>query len=186
MVFVYPSVLLYLLSSVTFFIPPDSGEKVSFAVTILLTEIVSYGTLLTILPASSHHVPYLIYFIASATFHLTCNCVAAAAVVNIHHNSSSLTMYNWLQVLITSNHVIYLGLKPSPVKASHLTLPKHSDGSSGMNMESPLHVQSMDQVNSPPPSKKHDNDTQITQQLAKKRAMKTRSHHCNGNNWPLL
>ena len=37
-----------------------------------------------------------------------------------------------------------------------------------MNMESPLHVQSMDQVNSPPPSKKHDNDTQITQQLAKK------------------
>ena len=90
------------------------------------------------------------------------------SVVNIHHNSSSLTMYNWLQVLITSNHVIYLGLKPSPVKASHLTLPKHSDGSSGMNMESPLHVQSMDQVNSPPPSKKHDNDTQITQQLAKK------------------
>ena len=76
-VFVYPCVVLYLLSAVTFFIPADSGEKVSFAVTILLTEIVTYGTLVDILPASSHNVPYLIYLIACITFHLTWTCVTA-------------------------------------------------------------------------------------------------------------
>ena len=77
LVLVYPSVILYLLSAVTYFIPPNSGEKVSFAVTILLTEVVSYGTLVDILPASSHHVPHLIYFLAAVTFHLTWTCVTA-------------------------------------------------------------------------------------------------------------
>ena len=77
LVLVYPSVILYLLSPVTYFIPPDSGEKVSFAVTILLTEVVSYATLVDILPASSLNVPYLVYFLTAATLHLTWNCVTA-------------------------------------------------------------------------------------------------------------
>ncbi|XP_063720313.1 neuronal acetylcholine receptor subunit alpha-7-like [Symsagittifera roscoffensis] len=85
LVFVYPSVILYLLSSVTFFIPPDSGEKVSFAVTILLTEVVSCGTLVDVLPASSHHVPFLIFFMAAVTLHLTCTCVMAVSDILIYH-----------------------------------------------------------------------------------------------------
>ena len=69
MVFVFPNALLYLMSSLVYFLPVESGEKVSFSITILLAEIVSFGTLTEILPSSSLNFPLLAWFIFAIVCH---------------------------------------------------------------------------------------------------------------------
>ena len=72
-----PTIILYIISGLTFLLPPDSGEKVSFAVTILLAQIVSFGTLGEIFPASSKNLPLLVYFVLTVTVHMSLVCLAA-------------------------------------------------------------------------------------------------------------
>ncbi|XP_075256649.1 uncharacterized protein LOC142349121 [Convolutriloba macropyga] len=91
------------------------GEKISFTVTILLTEIVSISSIVDVVPASSNNVPLIIYFIATVTLHLSCTCIVAATVVNIYYNSSFVTMYGFLQRAVSSPYVFLLFLKPCPV-----------------------------------------------------------------------
>ena len=73
-----PTIILYLLSGLTFLLPPDSGEKVSFAVTILLAQIVSFGTLSGIFPTSSRNLPILAYFVLAVTVHMSLVCFVAS------------------------------------------------------------------------------------------------------------
>ncbi len=56
---VLPCFLLLLVGSLTFCIPPDSGEKVSLAVTVLLALIVFMMAVMEKLPASSLAIPLL-------------------------------------------------------------------------------------------------------------------------------
>ena len=74
---VFPFGIIYLVSTLTFLIPVESGEKISFSVTILLAQMIFYGTLLSILPASSLHVanafPQMVFVFA----HLSLNCLAS-------------------------------------------------------------------------------------------------------------
>ncbi|XP_075254732.1 neuronal acetylcholine receptor subunit beta-4-like [Convolutriloba macropyga] len=77
-----PTIILYLLSGLTFLLPPDSGEKVSFAVTILLAQIVSFGTLSGIFPTSSRNLPILAYFVLAVTVHMSLVCFVASMMVN--------------------------------------------------------------------------------------------------------
>ena len=76
-VIIFPNLVLYLLSGLTFLLPSDSGEKVSFAVTLLLAQIVSFGALADLFPANSLSLPILTYFVAVVTVHLSCNCCLA-------------------------------------------------------------------------------------------------------------
>ena len=73
-VIIFPSKVLYILSSVVFLLPVDSGEKMSLAVTILLAQVVTFQTLTDILPASSLNFPRLAFFIFLITFHLAVVC----------------------------------------------------------------------------------------------------------------
>ena len=72
-----PTIILYLISGLTFLLPAESGEKVSFAVTILLAQIVLFGNLSNIFPASSKNLPILAYFVLTVTIHMSLACVAA-------------------------------------------------------------------------------------------------------------
>ena len=65
-IFVMPNLLLYCMSSFVFVLPVESGEKISFSITILLAEIVSFGSISDILPASSLNFPSIGYFVCAA------------------------------------------------------------------------------------------------------------------------
>ncbi len=73
-VIIVPSAVLYVLSSVVFVLPAESGEKMSVAVTILLAQVVTFQTLADILPASSQNFPRLVYFVFLITIHLALVC----------------------------------------------------------------------------------------------------------------
>ena len=78
-VLICPNLMIYLLSTLVFFLPVESGEKVSYIVTIFLAEIVNVGALTNVFPASSFGFPKLAYFILTVTVHLSLLCVATVA-----------------------------------------------------------------------------------------------------------
>ncbi len=76
-VIMFPSKVLYILSSAVFLLPVESGEKISLAVTILLAQVVTFQTLTDILPASSKHFPLLGQFTFFMTLHMALVCCFA-------------------------------------------------------------------------------------------------------------
>ena len=74
---VFPFLVLYFLSALTFLIPVESGEKISFAMTVLLAQMVVTGSFLQILPASSLHLPSPIRGMKFVFAHLATNCLLA-------------------------------------------------------------------------------------------------------------
>ena len=69
-IFVVPNALLYMLSGLVFVIPVESGEKISFAITILLAQFVSLGMISDMLPSSSLSFSKIGYFCEAAICHM--------------------------------------------------------------------------------------------------------------------
>ena len=61
--FLVPTILLYVLSPLVFLLPVESGEKTSMSITLLLAQVVSMGSLTDVLPASSSNFPIISYFL---------------------------------------------------------------------------------------------------------------------------
>ncbi len=58
-----PNVLLYAMSGLVFLLPVESGEKVSFSITILLAEMVAFSSISDNLPSSSLTFPRLAWLV---------------------------------------------------------------------------------------------------------------------------
>ena len=72
-----PSLILYICSGFEFAIPVESGEKISFIVTILLAEMVNFGILQDIFPPSFDELPLLAEMIATQIVHIVTLSVIA-------------------------------------------------------------------------------------------------------------
>ena len=79
MILIIPIVTIYLLSGLSFFLPADTGEKVSFAMTVLLAQVVAFAALSDLFPASSSNVPLLLYFVCVIMMHMTLLCSMSVA-----------------------------------------------------------------------------------------------------------
>ena len=77
LIFVLPTVALYLMSGLSFLLPSDACEKISFAVTILLAQVVAFSALGEILPASSMKPPVLLFFLTGVLWHMGLLCLVA-------------------------------------------------------------------------------------------------------------
>ena len=78
-VLLFPNIVLYVMSSMVFWLPVDSGEKISLATTALLAEIVTFQLLTAILPATSRPFPDMLYFICVVAIHLSFDTLIAIA-----------------------------------------------------------------------------------------------------------
>ena len=76
-IIVLPNWLLYCLSSFVFVLPVESGEKMSFSITILLAEIVSFASIADILPASSLNFPKVGCFVCVAVIQTSLSSLLA-------------------------------------------------------------------------------------------------------------
>ncbi|XP_077870355.1 neuronal acetylcholine receptor subunit beta-4-like [Saccoglossus kowalevskii] len=83
-----PSIAMALLSALVLCLPPESGEKMSFGVSILVATSV-FGVLVSdITPATSDHVPLLIQFLMFNLFLVTVSICVSVAVLQVYHRSS--------------------------------------------------------------------------------------------------
>ena len=107
---IVPSLMLTVLDMMVFYLPPQSGEKMSMGVTLLLSYAVFLLLIAETIPHTSDGVPciviYLLYSMAS-----TCLSVLAEIfVLMVHHNTNISGPPAWLRTLIRRKDV-----KKSPI-----------------------------------------------------------------------
>ena len=81
-VIILPNLTIYFLSGLTFWIPVDSREKISFGVTLLLAQAVSFGTLSDIFPAASLNFPIPGIAVCAMTLNHGFLCLVAILGIN--------------------------------------------------------------------------------------------------------
>ena len=98
---IIPCVSLSLLTSFTFFLPSDSGEKISLCVNILLSLIVFFLLLSDLMPATSLVVPLISKYLIFTMFLVTISIFITVCVLNIHFRSSTAhcVMSRWTRKL---------------------------------------------------------------------------------------
>lgn len=81
---VFPTILLIIIGLFVFCLPPESGEKVSLAITVLLAMTVFMLLVMENVPPNSEAIPMLEQFIGGTIALLTLSTAMAVFVVNFH------------------------------------------------------------------------------------------------------
>ncbi|XP_065200628.1 neuronal acetylcholine receptor subunit alpha-7 isoform X13 [Planococcus citri] len=85
---IVPCVLISSMALLGFTLPPDSGEKLTLGVTILLSQTVFLLRLAQVLPQSSDAVPILGTYFNCIMFMVASSVVLTVVVLNYHHRTS--------------------------------------------------------------------------------------------------
>ncbi|XP_034948383.1 neuronal acetylcholine receptor subunit alpha-7-like isoform X2 [Chelonus insularis] len=97
---IVPCVLIASMAVLGFTLPPDSGEKLSLGVTILLSLTVFLNMVAETMPATSDAVPLLGTYFNCIMFMVASSVVSTILILNYHHrNSDTHDMSEWVRVL---------------------------------------------------------------------------------------
>ncbi|XP_053997122.1 neuronal acetylcholine receptor subunit alpha-7-like isoform X1 [Hylaeus anthracinus] len=97
---IVPCVLIASMAVLGFTLPPDSGEKLSLGVTILLSLTVFLNMVAETMPATSDAVPLLGTYFNCIMFMVASSVVSTILILNYHHrNSDTHEMSDWVRVI---------------------------------------------------------------------------------------
>ncbi|XP_078691683.1 neuronal acetylcholine receptor subunit alpha-10-like [Branchiostoma floridae x Branchiostoma belcheri] len=98
---VLPCIILMVLNVFGFYIPPDSGERLGFFITILLALVVFLQVLSDSLPKTSTTTPQLGQFFAATIALVGVSCLASIVVIRLSYSSPpSRPLPRWLRLLL--------------------------------------------------------------------------------------
>lgn len=97
---IVPCVLIASMAVLGFTLPPDSGEKLSLGVTILLSLTVFLNMVAETMPATSDAVPLLGTYFNCIMFMVASSVVSTILILNYHHrNADTHEMSAWIKVV---------------------------------------------------------------------------------------
>lgn len=97
---IVPCVLIASMAVLGFTLPPDSGEKLSLGVTILLSLTVFLNMVAETMPATSDAVPLLGTYFNCIMFMVASSVVSTILILNYHHrNADTHEMSDWIKVV---------------------------------------------------------------------------------------
>ncbi|XP_052776230.1 neuronal acetylcholine receptor subunit alpha-10-like [Mya arenaria] len=98
----FPSILVSIVAAVGFLLPPESGEKVSLEVTVLLSQAVFLLLISDFLPPSSDNMPILGLYFAACMILVSLSLALAILVLNVHHRGdvAGIPLPVWLRALL--------------------------------------------------------------------------------------
>ncbi|XP_011642618.1 CHRNA7-FAM7A fusion protein-like isoform X2 [Pogonomyrmex barbatus] len=97
---IVPCVLIASMAVLGFTLPPDSGEKLSLGVTILLSLTVFLNMVAETMPATSDAVPLLGTYFNCIMFMVASSVVSTILILNYHHrNADTHEMSEWIKVV---------------------------------------------------------------------------------------
>ncbi|XP_058835246.1 neuronal acetylcholine receptor subunit alpha-7-like [Topomyia yanbarensis] len=100
---IVPCVLIASMALLGFTLPPDSGEKLSLGVTILLSLTVFLNMVAETMPATSDAVPLLGTYFNCIMFMVASSVVSTILILNYHHrNAETHVMSDWIRVVFLS------------------------------------------------------------------------------------
>ncbi|XP_066584869.1 neuronal acetylcholine receptor subunit alpha-7-like isoform X1 [Prorops nasuta] len=98
---IVPCVLIASMAVLGFTLPPDSGEKLSLGVTILLSLTVFLNMVAETMPATSDAVPLLGTYFNCIMFMVASSVVSTILILNYHHrNADSHEMSEWVRIVL--------------------------------------------------------------------------------------
>nr|AJP36493.1 nicotinic acetylcholine receptor alpha 7 [Leptinotarsa decemlineata] len=97
---IVPCVLIASMAVLGFTLPPDSGEKLSLGVTILLSLTIFLNMVAETMPATSDAVPLLGTYFNCIMFMVASSVVSTILILNYHHrNADTHEMSQWIRVV---------------------------------------------------------------------------------------
>ncbi|XP_077866466.1 neuronal acetylcholine receptor subunit alpha-10-like [Saccoglossus kowalevskii] len=96
-----PNCLIACLTLMGFYLPPDSGEKVTMVITNLLALIVFHQLLSESLPPTSDRVPLVALYFTAMIVMVSLSCVMTIWVLNLHyHDGHTHRVPNWVRKVV--------------------------------------------------------------------------------------
>lgn len=109
---ILPCVLLTFLSALTFRFPPESGERVSLTITILLGMTVFMMIFIDNIPPTSEVVPLIGRYFSCSVIIMASSLVATCISLSLYYNKPSDEIPFWLRVLTFKCLGPILGVRP--------------------------------------------------------------------------
>ncbi|CAF4626472.1 unnamed protein product [Rotaria sp. Silwood1] len=98
---VVPCVVISFMTVLGFLLPPDSGEKLTLQITILLSIVMFSLLIAGIIPASSTALPTIVMYFTTVMCMCSMSVVATVIVLVLHHrNAKNHTMPMWVRSLL--------------------------------------------------------------------------------------
>ncbi|CAG9764300.1 unnamed protein product [Ceutorhynchus assimilis] len=128
---IVPCVLIASMAVLGFTLPPDSGEKLSLGVTILLSLTVFLNMVAETMPATSEAVPLLGTYFNCIMFMVASSVVSTILILNYHHrNADTHVMSPWIKIVfLTWLPKILLMHRPGDSDGSNTYSPPHRPSS---------------------------------------------------------
>lgn len=95
-----PIFMLCILNPLVFLLPTESGERISYTITIFLSLAVFMTLISDNMPKSSEPMARLSYILLTTMTYSTTLCVASIFIMRVHFRSSEQTIPNWTYTMI--------------------------------------------------------------------------------------
>ncbi|XP_077997434.1 acetylcholine receptor subunit alpha-like isoform X2 [Glandiceps talaboti] len=116
-----PNALFTIVTITVFYLPPESGEKISLSITILLALTVFQLVLADFMPPSSY-LPFLGYYFVVVMILVCLSLVSSVIVVNLHFgNTDDDGMPRWVRRLFIDSLAVKLNVYKQPLEPSCLS-----------------------------------------------------------------
>lgn len=109
---ILPCVLLTFLSALTFRFPPESGERVSLTITILLGMTVFMLIFIDNIPPTSEVVPLIGRYFSCSVFIMAASLIATCVSLSFYYNKPSTEIPFWIRILAFRCLGPALGIRP--------------------------------------------------------------------------
>ncbi|KAI0224157.1 Neuronal acetylcholine receptor subunit alpha-10 [Lamellibrachia satsuma] len=98
---VMPCSLITMVALLVFYLPPESGEKISLGITVLLSLCVFLLMVSESMPATSETVPLIAQYFASTIALVSLSCMLTVFVIHVHHKvSGGKQVPRWARILV--------------------------------------------------------------------------------------
>ncbi|KAG8432467.1 hypothetical protein GDO86_016927 [Hymenochirus boettgeri] len=95
---VIPCMLFSFLTALVFYLPTDSGEKITLSVSVLLSLVVFLLVIVELIPSTSSAVPLIAKYMLFTMVFVIASIIITVIVINTHHRSPSThIMPQWLK-----------------------------------------------------------------------------------------
>eukprot|EP00918_Siedleckia_nematoides_P030065 GHVU01064930.1.p1 GENE.GHVU01064930.1~~GHVU01064930.1.p1 ORF type:complete len:516 (-),score=63.40 GHVU01064930.1:598-2145(-) len=95
--FLFPCLLLSLVAIFVFLLPPESGEKATLSVTLLLAYILALQVIMTYLPTSATSIPIIEHYMGALCCLLSMSTVLSTLIINFHNSIDSNRPPLWMR-----------------------------------------------------------------------------------------